>query len=119
MEEAQHYWVCTVAPGGSPHATPVDGLWVDDRLYFGGFPSTRRNRNLAENPAVCVHLGDSMEVLILHGEARELLSPEHELAVRLAEVSAKKYGYGTKPEEIGAGGRSNSDRGWCLRGGRT
>src|SRR5262245_42608671 len=65
MAEAQHYWLCTVDPDGRPHATPVDGLWLDDRLYFGGNPQTRRNRNLAGNPAVCIHLEGAMEVVIL------------------------------------------------------
>src|SRR5262245_2158881 len=36
MAEAQNYWICTVSPDGRPHATPVWGLWLDDRLYFGG-----------------------------------------------------------------------------------
>jgi hypothetical protein len=26
------YWICTVSPGGYPHATPVDGLWLDGRM---------------------------------------------------------------------------------------
>jgi hypothetical protein len=72
---------------------------LDDRLYFGGSPKTRRNRNLAANPAVCVHLENGLEVLILYGEAHELRNPERSLAVRLAEASNQKYGYGTKPEE--------------------
>ena len=46
MTKAQHYWICTVTPDGRPHATPVDGLWIEDRLYFGGSPKTRWQRNL-------------------------------------------------------------------------
>ncbi len=41
MTKAMQYWVCTVSPEGRPHATPVDGLWLDGRLYFGGSPKTR------------------------------------------------------------------------------
>jgi hypothetical protein len=104
MEQARTYWVCTVSPERRPHATPVDGIWLDDRLYFGGYPQTRRNRNLAANRSVCIHLDDSLNVLILHGEAEELLAPEPSLALRLSQASAKKYGYGTKPEEIGGRG---------------
>lgn len=99
MSSARHYWVCTVDPDGRPHATPVDGLWLDDRLYFGGRPDTRRNRNLAANPAACIHLESGADVVILHGDARELRAPEHALCVRLAEASRAKYGYGPKPEE--------------------
>ena len=99
MAEAQNYWVCTVSPDGRPHATPVWGLWVDDRLYFGGGPNTRRNRNLAENPAVCVHLESGSDVIIVHGDAQELRAPDRSLVTRLIEVSKSKYGYAPKPED--------------------
>lgn len=103
MAEAQNYWVCTVSPDGRPHATPVWGLWIDDRLYFGGSPQTRRNRNLAANPAVSVHLESGSDVVILHGDAHELRAPDRSLdrslVTRLIEVSARKYGYAPKPED--------------------
>jgi nitroimidazol reductase NimA-like FMN-containing flavoprotein (pyridoxamine 5'-phosphate oxidase superfamily) len=77
----------------------VDGIWLDDRLYFGGSPQTRRNRNLSENPATCVHLESGTDVVILHGESRELRAPDLSLATRLAENSKTKYGYGWRPED--------------------
>jgi nitroimidazol reductase NimA-like FMN-containing flavoprotein (pyridoxamine 5'-phosphate oxidase superfamily) len=101
MSKAMHYWVCTVSPNGQPHAMPVDGLWLDDRLYFGGSPQTRRNRNLAANPAVCIHLDGSSDVVMLQGEAR-LHIPDRAFALRLAEASAQKYGYAPKPEDYEA-----------------
>jgi hypothetical protein len=104
MAEAKVYWVCTVSPDGRPHATPVDGLWLDDRLYFGGYPQTRRNRNLAANSAVCIHLESGSDVVILHGDAEELHALEHALTTRLVEASAQKYGYAQKPEDYEAGG---------------
>lgn len=104
MTAAQHYWIGTTGLDGQPHATPVDGLWLEDRLYFGGSPQTRRHRNLVANPAVCVHLESGSDVVILRGEAQELRPLAHDLAVRLAEASVKKYGYGFKPEELEAGG---------------
>jgi len=97
MTQSLHYWISTVSPDGRPHATPVDGLWLNDRLYFGGSPQTRRQRNLAANPAVCVHLESGTDVVILHGEVRAQ-RPDRALANRLAEGSARKYGYGPKPE---------------------
>jgi hypothetical protein len=103
MTQAMHYWICTVGPDSRPHVTLVDGLWLDDHLYFGGSPQTRRNRNLASNPAVSVHLDGSTDVVILHGEA-PLSTPDHALAVRLAKASAQKYGYAPKPEDYEASG---------------
>jgi nitroimidazol reductase NimA-like FMN-containing flavoprotein (pyridoxamine 5'-phosphate oxidase superfamily) len=104
MAEAQNYWICTVSPDSHPHATPVWGLWLENRLYFGGSPQTRRNRNMSANPAVCVHLESAADVVILHGEARELRSPDRSLTIRLAEASGEKYGYKPKPEDYDAGG---------------
>jgi nitroimidazol reductase NimA-like FMN-containing flavoprotein (pyridoxamine 5'-phosphate oxidase superfamily) len=103
MEAAQNYWICTVGPNHEPHATPVWGLWLDDRLYFGGGPNTRRQRNLKANPAVCLHLESGSDVLILHGEAQPLGKPERALTLRLLEISQQKYGYAPSPEEYEAG----------------
>ncbi len=99
MAKSLYYWICTVSPEGRPHSTPVDGLWIDDQLYFGGSPKTKRNRNLEENSFVCVHLESATDVVILQGEAHALRDPERSLAVRLSEESKAKYGYGPKPEE--------------------
>jgi phage terminase large subunit-like protein len=104
MAAAMHYWICTVDPEGRPHATPVDGLWLDDALYFGGSTQTRRHRNLIANAAVCVHLESASDVVILHGDARELRRPDATLAARLAEASRQKYGYAPKPEDYAKGG---------------
>jgi nitroimidazol reductase NimA-like FMN-containing flavoprotein (pyridoxamine 5'-phosphate oxidase superfamily) len=114
MAEAQNYWICTVSPDGRPHATPVWGLWLDDRLYFGGGPQTRRNRNLAENPAVCVHLESGSDVIILHGDAQELRAPDQSLVTRLIEISKKKYGYAPKPEDYEAPGTCVLRPRWAL-----
>jgi hypothetical protein len=104
MSDAKYYWIATVSPDGHPHATPVDGLWLDDRLYFGGSPQTRWNRNLDNNPAVCVHLESGAEVLILHGEA-SMIIPDQPFTVLLAEGSARKYGYPMQPELYAPGVR--------------
>jgi nitroimidazol reductase NimA-like FMN-containing flavoprotein (pyridoxamine 5'-phosphate oxidase superfamily) len=104
MSESQNYWICTVDPEGRPHSTPVWGLWLDDRLYFGGGPQTRRSRNLANNPSVCVHLESGSDVIILHGDARPLSAPDQSLTTRLIEASAQKYGYKPKPEDYATPG---------------
>lgn len=104
MTNAKVYWISTVSPEGRPHATPVDGLWIDGRLYFGGSPETRRNRNLKENPAVCVHLESGADVVILHGDATELQTSDSAVINRLIEASGAKYGYKPRPEDFAKGG---------------
>lgn len=104
MLAAKHYWVSTVSPDGRPHATPVDGLWLDGQLYFGGSIETRRHRHLLANPAVCIHLEEALDVVILHGDVHELRAPESAVTMRLAEASTAKYGYAPQPDDFGKGG---------------
>lgn len=104
MAQAQVYWITTVDPRGRPHATPVDGMWLDDRLFFGGSPETQRNRNLRRNPAVCVHLESGSDVVILHGAVNELGREDQELVRRLVDAANEKYGYSAKAEDYLAGG---------------
>jgi len=98
MTQALHYWIGTVGSDGRPHVTPVDGLWFGNQLYFSGSAQTRRNRNLAANQAVSVHLDGTMDVVILHGNAY-LQKPDHALALQLTKASAEKYGYAPSPED--------------------
>ena len=98
MEKAMQFWISTVTPAGRPHATPVEGLWLEDRLYFGGDPSTRWQRNLASNPALDVHLESPVEPLILRGDAVGLKGLPKSLTTALSEASVAKYGYSPGPE---------------------
>jgi hypothetical protein len=104
MTSALHYWVCIVSPEGRLHVTPVDGLWIDDRLYFGGSPTTRCHRLLAANSAAAVHLESATYVIMLQGDAIELRAPAHELTFQLAAASKAKYGYAPSPEAYAAPG---------------
>ncbi|HEX2173493.1 MAG TPA: pyridoxamine 5'-phosphate oxidase family protein, partial [Dehalococcoidia bacterium] len=71
LEGARNYWFSTTRPDGRPHAMPAWAVWLDGRLYFEGSPETRRARNVAQNPAVVVHLESGDEVVILEGVAAE------------------------------------------------
>ena len=110
LGESKQYWVCTVDTKGRPHATPVDGLWLDDTLYFGGSPETRRHRNLMTNPEVCLHLESATDVVILRGRVEELGAPDRALAMRLSKASKEKYGYAPKPEDYAKPGLSARGR---------
>jgi hypothetical protein len=91
MRAASNYWVTTVGPNGRPHARPVDGVWVDGALCFGGSPETRWVRNLMGNPSISVHLSSEAEAIILEGTAECVTDPGHPLAAPSMAASRAKY----------------------------
>lgn len=105
LQEARNYWIATVRPDGRPHAVPVWGVWLDNRLYFDGSPETRRGRNLAHNSAVSVHLENGNDVVIVEGDAHQVTSPSRSLAEQLAQSYQEKYpGYSPQPDQWDEGG---------------
>jgi nitroimidazol reductase NimA-like FMN-containing flavoprotein (pyridoxamine 5'-phosphate oxidase superfamily) len=90
LEAAKQYWVATNRRDGSPHVVPVDGLWVDDVLYYGGSPETFHVRTARANPHVTIHLPDPWNVVVVEGEVR-LFGPSVEFAQRLADLANVKY----------------------------
>ncbi|MBA3303844.1 MAG: pyridoxamine 5'-phosphate oxidase family protein [Acidimicrobiia bacterium] len=91
LQEAPNYWLATVSPNGRPHARPVDGVWVDGALCFGGSPDTRWVRNLHERPLLTVHLGSGEDVVILEGTAEHITEPDHPLAIASTPANRAKY----------------------------
>ena len=87
---AKQYWVATNRRDGSPHVVPVDGLWVDDVLYYGGSPDTFHVRTARANPHVTIHLPDPWNVVVVEGEVRRV-GPSAEFAQHLADLANEKY----------------------------
>lgn len=96
LESAHHAWLATTRPDGRPHVVPVDGLWLDDRWWFGGSAETVHQRNLEANASVVLHLEDAAAAVVVEGVA-EHVRPDDTLARRLAGLSAEKYGYAPDP----------------------
>jgi hypothetical protein len=93
LEQATQYWIATSRADGRTHMVPVDGLWLDDVLFYGGSAQAVHYRNVLANPNVVVHLPDPVKAVIVEGDAR-LANPSPALAQRLAAASQAKYGYG-------------------------
>jgi hypothetical protein len=91
LRDAPNYWVATVTTDGRPHTRPVDGVWVDGALCFGGSPATRWVRNLHDNPTISVHLPSGDDVVILEGTAEYVTEDEHALAASSTAASKAKY----------------------------
>jgi hypothetical protein len=67
LVQSRSYWICTTRPDGRPHATPVWGVWIADRLYFGTSPTSVKARNLLERPQVVVHLDSADDLVVVEG----------------------------------------------------
>ena len=84
LKKSHNYWVTTikpttVMPDGSPqgvsphdvfpHTMVVWGLWQDGRFLFSTGSTSRKARNLAENPNCIVCTEDAHEAVIVEGVA--------------------------------------------------
>jgi hypothetical protein len=92
LERAERYWIATTRSDGRPHVVPVDGIWLDDRWYFGGSEHAIHQRTVAANPNVVMHLEDAMKAVIVEGQVRQT-KPSSAVAKRLVAASREKYGY--------------------------
>jgi hypothetical protein len=107
LEESRNYWLATADAGGGPHAVPVWGAWLDEKLYFDGGPETRHMRNVTANPGIVVHLESGEDVVIVQGTAAAASVPDLPLTTRVSDAYRSKYGesgYAPKPDSWDDGG---------------
>jgi general stress protein 26 len=115
LEQARNYWLATTSLDGAPHVTPLWGVWLDGALYLDGHPQTRWARNIADNPAVCVHLESGADVVILDGIVEDITTDEA-LGQRIIAAWMAKYGK-LHPDPSGSGMfrmRPRVGRGWST-----
>ena len=107
---ARNYWLATIAAPGRPHLRPVDGVWVDDALCFGGAPETGWVRNLQARPEVSASLPDDDHAVILEGAVELVSDPALPVSVALAPANRAKY-----PQYFEQGAPDEFLPFWCLR----
>ena len=91
ISAARNYWLATTTGDGRPHLRPVDGVFVDGALCFGGSPETRWVRHLQQRPEVSVSLPDDDHAVILEGSVELVTDPDDSTAVALAPANRAKY----------------------------
>jgi nitroimidazol reductase NimA-like FMN-containing flavoprotein (pyridoxamine 5'-phosphate oxidase superfamily) len=92
MQPAKNYWIVTVSTDGKPHTRPTWGVWLDDRLHFGGSPDTRWSRNLEKNPQVTAHLESAWDgVVIIEGTVTRITDASDPRMARIDEAYVAKY----------------------------
>ena len=107
---ARNYWLATIGADGRPHLRPVDGVYVDGALCFGGSPRTRWVRNLQERPEVSASLPDDDHAVILEGLAELITDPDLPVSIALAPANRAKY-----PQYFDGDAPSEFRPFWCVR----
>ena len=97
---ARSYWVCTTRTDGRPHAMPVWGLWLADRLLFSTDPSSLKARNFAARPDVVVHLESGDDVVVLEGRTERMAAA---VVAAFCDAYDEKYSYRPEPDNEGHG----------------
>jgi hypothetical protein len=97
LTASRNYWLCTTRPDGRPHAKPVWGIWLDERLLWGTSPTSVTGRNLAANPALVAHVESGDECAILQGEFAFERDPD--LIRRFTVAYKEKYDHQLDLEE--------------------
>jgi hypothetical protein len=90
LAAAPFYWLTTTRKDFLPHARPLHGAWVDERLFLSN-GSWNHHHNWERNPRVSVHLGSGTEVVIVEGTGNYERG-KHVLE-RFLEAYNAKYGY--------------------------
>ncbi|MEO1255735.1 MAG: pyridoxamine 5'-phosphate oxidase family protein, partial [Bacteroidota bacterium] len=104
LEQSKNYWVSTTRPNGNPHAAPVWGVLLDDCVYWGTGDTSRKNRNLLNNPHVVLHSESGWDVVIIEGIVEKVT--ERADFERVAPIYTTKYaphGYEPRADELAQG----------------
>lgn len=105
-----NYWLATTTDDGRPHLRPVDGVFVDATLAFGGSPETRWVRHLQQRPEVSASLPDDDHAVVLEGAVELVTDPEHTLADAVTAAQVAKY-----PQYFGGENAQGFQPFWALR----
>jgi len=91
LEEEPVIWLSTVRPDGTPHIVPIWFWWDGEAVLVFSKPDARKVRNMRENAAVMLAVGDpdeDFDVGMLEGQAELLDEPT---AVVMPAEHLKKY----------------------------
>ena len=70
--KSHNYWLTAVRPDGAPHTMVVWGIWLDGAYYFSTSATSRKARNLQQNPNCVVCNENTEEAVILEGVASQI-----------------------------------------------
>jgi nitroimidazol reductase NimA-like FMN-containing flavoprotein (pyridoxamine 5'-phosphate oxidase superfamily) len=95
LTKSHNYFVSTVRPDGRAHTMPVWGVWVNDTFYFSTGRTSRKARNLRENPNCVVCPENASEAVVVEGIAKKLTAASVPAGVKRAYKA--KYDWALDP----------------------
>jgi nitroimidazol reductase NimA-like FMN-containing flavoprotein (pyridoxamine 5'-phosphate oxidase superfamily) len=96
LTKSHNYMLTTVRPDGAPHVMPVWGVWLEGGWYFSTAVTSRKSRNLEQNPRCVVCNENAEEAVILEGTAHRL--NDDEIPPRAFADYKTKYGWDLDPK---------------------
>lgn len=110
---ARNYFVATTTDDGRPYLRPVDGVFVEGALCFGGSPETRWVQHLEKRPEATASLPDDDHAVILEGRAEQVTDPDLPVSKALGPANREKYPqyFSDSPDD----GPPDFQPFWCLR----
>lgn len=110
---AKNYFLATTTHDRRPYLRPVDGVFVDGTLAFGGSPQAHWVRNLQQRPDASVSLPDDDHAVILEGRVELVTDADHPIVAAVDAANVAKY-----PQYFGGDGAREFHPFWALRPGR-
>ena len=91
IANARNYWIATTRPDGRPHVMTVWAVWLDGRLLFSTGKTSRKARNLENNPHCVLCPRVEGQAIIIEGEAKRTAEPE--LLKEFLKAYKRKYDF--------------------------
>ncbi len=97
LEEEMDVWVATADADGVPCLVPLWFVWHDESLWLATRPTTPTGRNLRDGRRARLALGDTLDVVIVDGDAEMYAADEVPTAA--AGAFATKTGWDPRADE--------------------
>jgi pyridoxine/pyridoxamine 5'-phosphate oxidase len=88
LASARNYFLATTRPDGRPHVMVIWGLWQEESFRFSTGKTSRKAKNLAENPHCVVTIEGGEEAVIVEGVATAIAPAD---VARFNEAYKTKY----------------------------
>ncbi len=96
VSAARNYWIVTTRADGSPHVSPVWGLWHDAAFHFFTDDESLKARNIRRDPRAVVHIESGDEVSIMEGTLQPIAATPP-----IVSAYERKYGISLGDEPSG------------------